>query len=42
MQRDDEAAVTETSLHIELCRDSGDIRVYRATELGTYSRTIER
>jgi hypothetical protein len=42
MQRDDEAAVTETSLRIELCRDSGQIRVHRTTELGTYSRNIER
>jgi hypothetical protein len=32
----------ETGLRIELCRDTGQIRVHRATELGTFTRTIDR
>ncbi|WP_396613213.1 hypothetical protein ACH9L7_08140 [Haloferax sp. S1W] len=42
MSEDDVTGVLETSLQIELCRESGSIRVHRSTELGTYTRTIDR
>ncbi|WP_255471219.1 MULTISPECIES: hypothetical protein [Haloferax] len=38
----DESGVVDTSLRIELCPDTGEIRVHRTTELGTYTRTIDR
>ncbi|EMA03468.1 MULTISPECIES: hypothetical protein [Haloferax] len=38
----DESRVDETPLRIELCPETGRIRVHRTTELGTFTRTIDR
>ncbi|WP_269844084.1 hypothetical protein [Haloferax marisrubri] len=38
----DETSATESPLRIELCPDTGRIRVHRETALGTFTRTIDR
>jgi hypothetical protein len=38
----DDSGSTDSALTIELCRETGEIRIRRTTALGTYTRTLER